>query len=253
MKIIVKDIEKNYNVSSESDLKSFFKWIWVIFLILFSLYIILILVANLLVNFISLEDEKKYFWDVGFYYQVDEEKTAKIKDLLWEDLKYDIEVVKMNEENAFSMPWWKILITDSLLSSVKYENSLIFIIWHEVWHSENRDFLKWVIREAPISFLFSLLWVSLDIDLSFLSSSSSTIYSKKVESDADEHGLEFLYKIKWEVSCATYFFQKDSSLLEDVSSFLSDHPMTSSRIENIDNLIKKNWYKVSNNCKTISF
>jgi len=251
MKIIIKELKNNYNVSKQSDLKVFLKWIWIFMWLIITFFIFLLIIANILVNFISLEDEKRLFPWFSNNFNIDINKTNKLKVLLWNNFKYDISVIKDERSNAFALPWWKILITDSLLKDIKYENSLLFIIWHEIWHVENRDVLKGIISKMPIQIVLNIIWIWWDLDLSFLLSWTTDIYSKWVELDADKKWLEFLYNKKWEVWCALYFFKNDKSVLENIGSFLSDHPMNSNRIKNIENIIKSKWYKENNKCKLV--
>ena len=181
------------------------------------------------------------------------EKTEKLRKFLWENFKYEISVVSSKEANAFTLLGWKIVITDKFLEEIEYENNLLLIVWHEMGHIENRDVFKKIVSESPVKILLYLVWVWWDFNLSFIWNSTSSIYSKTVEYKADERWLEFLNEQRWEVWCALQFFEKDSWLLEDISSFVSDHPMTSARVKNIDNIIKKNWYKKETECKKLEF
>lgn len=249
MKIEIKELENNYNISKQSDLKVFFKFLSIFWWLIISLFFLLLLIANLAVNFISLEEEKKLFWSMSsFGFEVDEEKTNNLKELLWNKFIYDIFVVKSDESNAFTLPWWTILVTDSLVSEIKYENSLLFIIWHEIWHIENRDVFKRMVSETPLRIILSIIWIWWDLDLWFILDWTSSFYWKQVELDSDKKWLEFLYEIKNDVSCATYFFENRSWFWEELNSFLSDHPMNSSRIIKINNMIKEKWYKQKANC-----
>jgi len=251
MKIVVKDLETNHNISQESDLHIFFKWIWIVAWLVVGLFIFFIFLWNILVNYFSIEDEKKYFPDVISEFNIDENKTKKLKNLLWNNFKYEIAVARDDIENAYALPGWTIIITDSLLNEIKYENSLLLIIWHEVWHIENRDVFKAFVTNMPIAILLSILWIGWDFDLTFLLSGTSDIYSKTVESDADKKGLDFLYNIKGEVWCSLYFFEKRSWLWENIWSLLSGHPMTSGRINNIKKEIRIKWYPENNDCKLL--
>ncbi len=251
MKIVVKELEKNHNVSEESDLNIFLKWIWIMVWIIVLLFIFFLFLSNILVNYFSIEDEKKWFPDIYSEFSIDEDKTTKLKYLLWEDFKYDIAVVNDEEENAYALPWWAILVTDSLIDNIKYENSLLFIIWHEVWHIDNRDVFKAFVSSVPIAIILSILWIGWDMDLWFILSWTSDIYSKTVESEADKYWLEFLYKLKWEVWCSMYFFEQRESMWENLWSLLSWHPMTSYRITKIKQTIKQKGYPENKECKLL--
>ncbi len=172
---------------------------------------------------------------------------------MWEDFKYDIFVINHESENAFALLWWKIAITDKLIENIKYENSLLFIIWHEVAHIENRDVFKSLVSTVPVQIILSIIWIWWDIDLSFLLSWTNDIYSKWVESNADVVWIDFVNNLKWEVSCITYFFEKQLSFWNDFATFLSDHPMDSSRISKIKSIVKKKWYKNEEECELLNF
>lgn len=252
MKIVIKELKENHNVSKESDSKVFLKFVWIFAIIIIWLFFSLLVFAGFLTKFVSLEDEKKYFsWLSGLEIKIKKESTKKLKEFLGTDFGYEVVVIEMNEANAFALPWWTIAITDTMLEDMKYENSLLFIIWHEIWHIENRDVFKAIVSRVPIQILLSIIWVWWDIDIWFIFSSTNQIHSKWVETDADVKWLEFLNKSKWSVECAIDYFKKDLDLTENIMSFLSDHPMTWSRIEKIEKIIKENWYKENSECKLL--
>lgn len=250
MKIIVKELKKNYNVSEESDLNIFWKFIWYFVWIIIFLYICFLFFANILLSFVSLEKENELFWWYSNYgFDINKEKTDKINIFVWKDFEYEILVIDSYEANAFALPWWIIAVTSSLLDEIKYENSLLFIIWHEIGHIENRDVFKKIISEVPLQIILSIVWISWNLDLSFVLSWTSSLHSKTVESKADYSWLEFLYNQRKDVWCAMYFFEKDSSISENILTLLSDHPMTNNRISRIKDVIKQKWYEESETCE----
>lgn len=252
MKIERKEIIENYNISKESDWSIFLNWIWILVWLILCFFFFLLLLWNIVVNMVSLENEKKLFLDYKINFTIDDEKTKDLKNFLWNDFKYEIFVVKDSGENAYTLPGWTIIINDGLLSKIKYENSLLFIIWHEVWHIENRDVLKAIVWKYPFRIIFSLIWIGWDIDLSSILYWTEWIYSKKIESNADIYWIQFLNTLKWDVSCALYFFEKDNLILDNVVTFLSDHPMTNTRISKIKDIIKIEWYKDDLDCKLLN-
>lgn len=253
MKIVNKVLKTNYNVSTESYKMLIFKWITIFIWLFISLFILFIFLAHILVNFISLEQEKKIlWWFPKNEFNVLKEETQKLRTFLWKDFKYEIFVVNMEEENAFALPWWIIVLTNSLLKNIKYENSLIFILWHEIWHIENRDVFKMIVSEMPLKIIIWILWFSADIDLSFLLSWTSAFYTKTVENKADIVGVEYLNNKKWNTNCLLYFFEKNNWVIDNITTFLSDHPMSSWRINYIKEYVKHKSYSMDNEkCKLL--
>lgn len=252
MKIITKQLKENYNVSNESSWKMFFKWIWIFVWLTIALFVFFLALAHVLINFISIEDEKKIlWWFSNLWFEINEEKTKQLNKYVWESFEYNLIVIKLDEENAYTLPWWTIAVTEKLLENIKYENSLLFIIWHEIWHIKNRDVFKKIVSEFPIKIILFTLWIWSDLDLSFLLSWTSSIYSKSVESKADIIWVDYLFEQKWNVDCLMYFFEKDKSFGKNISTFLSDHPMNSSRIQNVWEYIKQKWYNQNQNCNLL--
>ncbi len=249
MKIVVKEISENYNISREPLIKSWIKLISMFLLIIITLYVFLIIIWNILVNYISIETEKKWFWDSFLSeFKINNDLTKQLRGILWSDFKYDIYVANLWEENAYTLPWAKIIISESLYNNIEHKNSLLFIVWHEVAHLENRDVLKKIFSDFPIKILLIVLWINDDIGYSV--NGITNIYSKNIEYSADKKAIDFVYNYSLDVWCSLDFFENNNSLLDNVSSFASSHPITKSRIDKIKTLIKEKWYN-SNSCELL--
>ncbi|MDD3144484.1 MAG: M48 family metallopeptidase [Candidatus Gracilibacteria bacterium] len=253
MKIEKKEIIENYNISKESDGDIFLKWISILVGLTLSIFVFFLLLGNIIVNFVSLDAEKKLFLDYKDDFTIDQEKTDKLKNILGNDFEYEIFVIKNSEVNAYTLPGGTIIVSDSLLSEIKYENSLLFILGHEIGHIKNRDVLKSVVSEFPLKVIFVLIGISGDIDLSSLANGTEGIYSKSIESNADIYGIEFLNNLKGNVSCSLYFFEKNNLISDNISTFLSDHPMTNTRLLKLKDIIKLDGYKNDLDCKLLNF
>lgn len=253
MKIVIKDLEKNYNVAQESDGKIFLKWSSVIIWCIIWLFILFLFIAQILIPFVSLEDEKRLFWNDVMLWKILDDETQRIQKYIWKEFPYKVVVVDSAESNAFALPWGTIAFTKSFLEEVVYENSFLFVLGHEKAHVDNRDVFRWLVSEVPMRIIFVLLGFTGNIDFSYFISPTVNFYSKTMEKNADIFGIDFVYAQQGDVSCALELFMKKSSLWENILTLLSGHPMTDSRIDYIEQIISRKNYPYNNECKKFEY
>ncbi len=250
MKIVIPEWpEKNYNISEKSQLIWWMKLLWTFFAIIFSFYLFFLLVAHYLVYLVPLEKEIEWFWE-GSVTSENIQLTKKINEI-FPDIKYSLHVISSEEENAYAKLWWKILVTEWLLNSIEYENELLMIIWHEISHIENRDVFKKIVSEFPIQLLLLLIWFSWNEWL-YIFDSVSSVYNKEVEERSDFEWVDFVNNEKNHIGCITRFFEKNNDNLDNIVSFLSDHPMTASRITEINEYAQSKWF-IEKECSKFEF
>ncbi len=188
----LKEIELPIEVNEASPLKPDFKRLGrmillVIWFIVWS-YILLLILSWFLVKSLSIEEEKKLF--TWFFETSEKLDISKLSHKF--EIPYEIYITDDTEANAYALPGAIIYVTQWLLDEIKYEEELIFIIWHEVAHIENRDVLVRVSKELPFRFVL----VSLGLDTGFSGISLWNIsgnYSSQVtEKKADIWGIDLL-------------------------------------------------------------
>jgi len=239
-------IEKNEASPSNPDFVWGVKMLFILIIFLLFSYIILLLFSKIIVSNISLDTEKKWFWD-KFVNQTkfDYNKYSNYK--IKEFKNYNFYISDSPEINAYALLWWNIEITSGFLENIENQEELIFVMAHEIWHIKNRDILKSLSTKIPMQLTLTFLWFDIWIwnDMIF------NVFSKKTELDADKYWMKILKKYKINPLCVIPFFTRDHNFSDSVMEMMSDHPLNSSRIKNLENLAKEMWFKNKKNCKKI--
>ena len=239
---------ENYNIEKDSHLGKWAKYLIYLLWLLALIYILFLQIANIVVASISLEKEKQIFSEMQVFDSINESLTKQVRNLVG-DIPYNIYVINEKESNAFASLGANLYITTSFLDDIDTENELLFVIWHEMAHIENRDVLRKVATQIPFSVAFGLV-VGNTPDIQVLWDLVGYNYDKYTENISDEYGLNFLNERMGHVGCVTKFFENMNSFSSNAMEIISDHPTTMSRIANMENIIKREWYKLSE-CKTL--
>jgi len=218
----------------------------------------LVFMIELALYFVPVEKEAKFFedWlpeDLVTVSPRDErlQKTQLLVDRLafhWPDAPYEfrVEIDDSAVANAMALPGGLIIVTEGLLDQVESENELAFVLGHELGHFRNRDHLRALGRGIVLALFFS---VTTGSDVSGLSIKVTDLalrgFSREQESDADEFALALVYTHYGHVDEAWRLFERweerEDSIL-DVVSYLSTHPATDDRIEELEEqAVRERW------------
>lgn len=245
MQYIWKEIEFNYNVSEKRSLNKALKYFLYFLWFVFGLFLLFYIIAFMMTKFISIEKEKQIFGNVFIdTLNIDEDLTNYLKNIVW-DLPYEIYVVddENDEPNAYAFLGWSIIITKELLMDLEYKNTLLFIIWHEISHIENRDIIMRLIGRIPINLILMIVSINSSFDANSIWNSLLLPFDKNVEIRADKEWIEFVYKQSWNVWCITDFFEKYNTSFENFFEIFTEHPSTLLRINNIKKYVADKWYQ----------
>ena len=239
--------KNNHNITKESHLAVLGKYIAVIFVILFGIFIIFEGVAYYAVNYMPLKKEAELFGDIDLGLgRTNPKQTEYVQKVLDKinpnDFKYKVQVVCDDDFNAFALMGGKIYILSGLLKKIDNENELSFVLAHEMSHIKNRDVMKQVISNMPVQIMY-VLFAGAPVNVDGLNNAIRMPFSKEVEIKADTKALEIMHKKYDHVDGALSFLNKtDKEYLSFLTTF-SDHPSTKSRKMNVQKIIKKNGYK----------
>jgi predicted Zn-dependent protease len=162
--------------------------------------------------------------------------------------KFYFETVNGSEPNAFALPGGFIFVTRPLLELCQWnKDEIAFILGHEMSHIIRGHAMDRIISNSAISTVShaapvrGLLanWLR-TVGVKFLESA----YSQDLESEADKLGARLVRAAGYNPgACAQLLSrlakQKPSDSKTDLGIYFSSHPAFEKRIQNINNLLKK--------------
>ena len=157
-----------------------------------------------------------------------------------------VHVVTGETINAFATLGGNIFVFEGLIAAVDDENSLAMVLAHEIAHVHHRDALLSTGRALLIQLAISTVTGG-GIDPNSMDTSADVLlnqFSRDQELAADELALSLLEEHYGHVGGATTLFdvilgQEDVEVVE----FLSTHPDTEARIEQITELSRANGWR----------
>ena len=243
--------DERVNVSHESFLTQAFKLTVSLLLMVAIFYFLMMGTINLIVSHITPQQEKKLLEYISFDVNVSNRESAYltgIKDKLkaCSEIPYDVNIYISGEEiaNAYALPGGTIHITKGMLSKIKNQNELVFIVGHELGHFKNKDHLK----SMGQALIFLTLATLMGDDYNFLGHSinaGGTKYSQSAEFSADKTGLELMNCAYGSVTDATTLFERMGEGKSDWEFFLATHPNFESRVQKIKALIAEKQMDVT--------
>ncbi len=162
--------------------------------------------------------------------------------------KFSFETVKGTEPNAFALPGGFIFVTGSLLELCQWNrDEVAFILGHEMSHVIRGHAMSRIIsnsaiatasRAAPIRGVLAG-WLR-RVGVQFLESA----YSQDLESEADKLGVRLVAAAGYDSQACVQLLSRLSKLSTpvgefDLGSYFSSHPPFKTRIQNINQLLRK--------------
>lgn len=202
--------------------------------------------------------------EMGFYTHVELEKLiqavgTKLVNALEKkptEFTFEFHLVDMEEPNAFALPGGHIYVTRGILPLMQTEDELAGIIGHEIMHVIQRHSIKQFNREIVPAVLkvpgniinaitFSRLGNIINVPIDIIASPFIAKYSRKHEKEADDLGIELAARAGYDPTQLANALDRLSKELEVITgeaekrNFLSDHPYTPFRSEDIRERSKK--------------
>ncbi len=161
--------------------------------------------------------------------------------------EYRARILELPEPNALAIPGGFVAVTDGLLESVESENELAFVLGHELGHFRNRDHLRGLGRELSLAVVAAALGVGGAAEATELAGLAARLgqrsFDRRQELAADAVGLELLAALYGHAGGATGFFRllpdPGEGLGTEASSYLSTHPLSEDRVEEIRELARR--------------
>ena len=251
----------NHNISTTHPLKEFATLLGGVLLILFIGYLILGFLVDRAVSHLSVELETELFSHIPLAaFATDNDQadprviklqqlTAALTQCLDMHRPIIVHLQTADTVNAVALPGGHIVVFTGLLDSIETENSLSFILAHELGHFKNRDHLKGLGRglvlltmasaiTGPSSGFTKLLTPTIHL--------TQATYSQKLESKADETGLSALNCLYGHVGGATAFFETMASQQDGdgFTHYFESHPQMQDRVTALHELTINNQYPI---------
>ena len=163
------------------------------------------------------------------------------------DRLFTFKVINDPSVNAFSLPGGHVYINTGLIQQADKADMLAGVMAHEISHVVARHAIKQVEQQQEISAIGSILLGQNPSALqsvigNILAGGAMARFSREDEKEADDLGVGYMSAAGFDAHGMLEMFQKLLSLEKSqpnaVSKFLSDHPTTQSRINDIQKRIQ---------------
>jgi Zn-dependent protease with chaperone function len=234
MRIVELPIEDDETKPHRPDYKWASQMLWLLLAIIAFIYSTFYITAYIIIWNLSLEQEDKYFSDIilAWEWYQDFDKTT-LENIPKEVKEAKIYIQKSEEINAYAILGWNILLTTWLLEHVKYEEELLFIIWHELKHIHNRDVLEALLINVPMRITLAFLWFEWSDALQYTYDITAKQVSQSIEHKADQWWIELINSLEKNLECSIGFLLQNEDSHPKMLEFFSTHPSDADRIENI--------------------
>ena len=168
-----------------------------------------------------------------------------------DDYEWEFNLVESDAINAFCLPGGKVVVYTGILKIAKNDDQLATVISHEIAHALARHGAE----KMSASMVQQGIGVVGNIALGVKAPQYQNLfnqtyglgsqvgvmlpYGRMQESEADEIGIYLMAKAGYNVNEALKFWENMSKGKEDESSFLSTHPSSTERIDDIQRVINK--------------
>lgn len=168
------------------------------------------------------------------------------------DYKWEFNLVENKEKNAFCLPGGKVVVFTGILDVAKNDSQLATVMSHEIAHALARHGAERVSLGQTSNIISKIGNIVLSktnpeyvkaFNKVFSAGSKYALmlpYGRMQESEADEIGIHLMKTAGYNINEALNFWKNMSKGKKEPNfSFLSTHPSSSQRIDNIQRIIKK--------------
>ena len=218
-------------------------------------------VANRIPQSYEISLGEKMFEQLNIGMEVDEEQS-KLANAYFQELHYEqsypvqITVVHSNISNAFAFPGGHIVLHDEMFRTMKNKEEFSALLSHEYSHVANRHITRSLFRNLGTYLVISLVISDVNGIMAVLLQNADNLkslsYSRSLEQEADEKGMQLMQKAGQDPQGMIRLFkhlQQADESGQKIPEFLSTHPMLEARMKNIKKLAKENETQLRENPK----
>jgi predicted Zn-dependent protease len=187
--------------------------------------------------------------------KIDRKKTKVINEYFKQldiNTPYKIKITVVNEPvvNAFALPGGQIVVYTGILKKMNSHEQLAALLAHEFSHVQMRHATRNIFRNLSGYIILSLIIGDMGgvtgTIMQHAEKLTTLSYSRKLEQEADEQGMEILKHNQIDVSGMRSLFEMlkedDANDVPKVSELISTHPDLDKRIEAVNDFMSKNDY-----------
>ena len=177
------------------------------------------------------------------------ERIAKVANR--SDFSWEFNLVEDKALNAFCLPGGKVVVYTGILTAARNDDQLATVISHEIAHALARHGAERMSSASVQQGIQTLGNVVLAVGAPSYQNVFNQAYGigsqvgvmlpygRMQESEADEIGIYLMHKAGYNMQEALKFWENMSEGKTDTNEFLSTHPSSSTRIEDIKKVIVK--------------
>lgn len=189
--------------------------------------------------FESVTLDKEFIEDSILQQQVNHLGSLLTRQLEEGKFNFKFYLVEDSTLNAFALPGGNVVIHSGLIMQAEKVEELLGVLAHEIAHITERHHARGLISRMGVTFILSTFFVPdselADLIINTGGTLQSLKYDRELESEADEKGWEYLINAGIDPEGMITFFHKLEKQSEgySVPDFLSTHPNTAERIEEL--------------------
>lgn len=200
------------------------------------------------------------FFEENTFLSTKDEKKSKTLNLFAKELqlknnkKLRFIVLDSEIQNAFALPDGTIVVYTGILKLMNNPDELVGLLGHEVAHINHRHSMKMLCRNLSGYIFVSTVLGDANGVMAVIGDNVNTLqslsFSREFERQADTEGLKIVSLNKVNPKGMVRLFEQLQKIdAIKIPKFLSSHPVTSERIQYINDLIKAEKHPVVNHPK----
>ena len=162
---------------------------------------------------------------------------------------FHVTLVDQKMVNAFAAPGGHLVVFTGLINSAETPEELAGVLAHEIQHVEKRHATKAMLRELTGSLILGAVTGGTEGIGQILDTAgglAGLTYRRQEEEEADREGMQLLKLARVDPNGMIRFFdslEKSERVLSHIPSYVSTHPDTRSRIEDLRQLAGEVGYE----------